>query len=158
MKLFNDLPAHVLFVHAPVVLVPLVAVAALVLALRAPWRWRWGWVLLIGVTVALVVTILAYESGQEFGAIIEGSGVDFSTHESFAGTARVWVFLWFLATAAMVAVDRFGLPMSGQVTVYARATLVALMIATAALSVVWIFRTGEEGACITWGPTVGTTC
>lgn len=137
-------------------LVPLLALATLIVSIRPTWRRRWGWVLLVGTAVALVATVLAYESGQEFGLII-GDTVDFADHEAFAGRARVWVFLWFVVTAAVVVVDRFGLPTSDQATGYARATLVALMIATAALSTLWIVRTGEEGTCLAWGATVGTT-
>lgn len=63
LESIGELPSHPLFVHAPVVLMPLVALFALVLTLRPPWRQRAGVTLPIVSAGLAVATYLAMLSG-----------------------------------------------------------------------------------------------
>ncbi len=57
-------PTHPLAVHAPIVLVPIGAIVAVVLAVRSDWRRRisWGWP--AAVFVLVVLLFVAKESGE----------------------------------------------------------------------------------------------
>ena len=66
------IPSHPLFVHAPVVLIPLVGLAAIALAFRPAWRARLGWWPAVAAGVCLIATFLAVGSGNEFDERLDG--------------------------------------------------------------------------------------
>lgn len=144
-----DLPTHVLVVHAPVVLIPLVAAATVALAVRTEWRARYGMALLLATATVLVATLLATKTGEEFDGLLEGQ-VDTDDHESYAQTTLWFVVAWFLSVAGTVVAMRRGV---------ARQLLLgvtALAVVLASMSTYWVVRTGHEGARITWDGTVPT--
>jgi hypothetical protein len=66
--IYSGLPAHPLFLHVPVILIPVVGVAALVLAARPAWFPRHGvWVTLVTV-VALGSLNLTMGAGKALRA------------------------------------------------------------------------------------------
>ncbi|QSB04734.1 hypothetical protein [Natronoglycomyces albus] len=65
MTTFMDLPIHPLAVHAPLVFVPLLLIAALVYLLIAPLRRRIGWVVFILSILAPAAVFGAVWSGRE---------------------------------------------------------------------------------------------
>ena len=73
-------PTHPLAVHAPVVLVPIGAVVAVVLAVRSDWRRRisWGWP--VAVFILVVLLFIAKESGES-AAEAENVFGDISEHQ-----------------------------------------------------------------------------
>jgi hypothetical protein len=149
METFQGLPAHPLFVHAPLVLMPLLALATIPLAVRPAWRRRFGPALAIGALVLLVTTILAVQSGEAFEEAVEGQ-IDISHHRSLAEAARLFVALYFLGTAAGVGLDRFrGQDHSGWADQAARG-FVWLAAVLAGLGTVWMMMTGHEGARLVW--------
>lgn len=60
------LPAHPLLLHAPVVLIPLLGIAAIALVIRRDWLARYGVALAIGAIVTLGATNLAVGAGEAF--------------------------------------------------------------------------------------------
>lgn len=148
MKTFLGLPAHPLFVHAPLVLVPLVALAALALAVRPQWRRRYSTALAVAALVALVATLLAVRSGEAFEPAVKDV-VDLDTHKSLANTTRLLVVLFFLGSAGVAALDR----MQNDERPWADRAAQAVVAVTALLAVagsVWMARTGHEGARLVW--------
>lgn len=63
-RLFG-LPAHPLIVHAPVVLIPLIAALALVPIFRPAWLTRFGLPLAVSCVVLSVLCIMAAGSGEK---------------------------------------------------------------------------------------------
>ena len=61
---FFGVPTHPLAVHAPVVLVPIAAVAAVVLAIKSDWRARVGWLMPAAVFALVAMLFVAKESGE----------------------------------------------------------------------------------------------
>ncbi len=58
------LPAHALLVHLPVVLIPLLALAAIAVMVRPEWRRRYGVALAVAALVCLAFTIVAAGAGD----------------------------------------------------------------------------------------------
>lgn len=61
--IYSGLPAHPLFLHVPVILIPVAAVAALVFCLRSRWFVRHGVALAVVTVVALAATDLTIGAG-----------------------------------------------------------------------------------------------
>ena len=59
MDTFAGLPAHPLLVHAPVVLVPVVALLVILMIVRPQWLERFGWLAVGLAGLALVTGVLA---------------------------------------------------------------------------------------------------
>ncbi len=160
------LPTHPLVVHGPVVLLPLVALATVALAVRERWRRGAGWWSVAAVAVVVVLLLVARQSGQELDAALAGA-VDVSVHRRLADQTLLLSLLWLVLAALVVVVDRRRdrpppRPVSAAVgaTGDERALLVgsrvlagvAAVVAVAAM--IWLIRTGHEGAYPTWRPTV----
>lgn len=149
MDSINGLPAHPLFVHAPVVLVPLMTLFALVVAARPALRRRAGWALALAACVALIATQLAVTSGYRFDELIEGA-VNTDRHQDLAEASRNLVVVAVLVLTAVVAIDfRARHAPTDRAETAARVTSVlGALVAVAAT--VWMARAGEEGARLVW--------
>jgi len=142
------IPSHPLFVHAPVVLIPLVGLAAVVLAFRPDWRTRLGWWPAVAAGVCLIATFLAVGSGNALDERLDGL-VNTERHESLALTTLALVALFFGATVA----QRLLRESDGRLRLVKRA-VTFLVVISAGMAVWWTFLTGEEGARITWSGVV----
>jgi hypothetical protein len=98
------LPAHPLFAHGPVVLVPLTAIVAVVCALSRAWRQRLGWLVVGLAFVSLVSVELAIGSGEALEEFVRESDLV----EDHAGTSDSLLPLTaglFVAVIALVGAD-----------------------------------------------------
>lgn len=156
LKSIGELPSHPLFVHAPVVVTPLLAVFALALLARAPWRRRVGWALPVLSAGLALATWLAKESGEELKGLLGDFAPNTDKHESLANTALVMILLLTVTSAAMALADRRTATHATSPTWLARAApaLAGLSVVLAGLATVWIFRAGHEGARLVWKGTV----
>jgi hypothetical protein len=139
------LPLHPLLVHSAVVLVPLVAIGALVMSYLPSFSRRHGKLILILALVAQVSVFLAKMSGEAFSEILKK---DVEKHAELGEIAP-------FVTIPMVALiylrwrmDRAGSSI-GNVAIR-RLTSVALVIASV-VSLVMIFLVGHSGASSVWG-------
>lgn len=142
------IPSHPLFVHAPVVLIPLVGLASMALAFRPDWRTTLGWWPAVAAGVCLISTVLAVGSGNAFDERLEGL-VDTERHESLALTTLALVAVFFGATVAQRLLRNSG----GRLRLVAQAVTL-LVVVSAGMAMWWTFLTGEEGARITWSGVV----
>lgn len=156
MESISGLPAHPLFVHAPVVLMPLTMLAAVAVALRPSWRRRYGPALAVGALVVLVATLLAVSSGEAFEELA-GSGIDVDEHQRLAEATRLLVGAFFAGTLVVAVLDR--VRRSDPPSWLAPATQVAAGVTAVAalLAAFWMYRTGHEGARLVWEGVVTTT-
>lgn len=156
MESISGLPAHILLVHAPVVLMPLALLLNITMAIKSSWRRHLGFFQPAVAVVVFIATFLAVQSGQAFDEVV-GDRVDTSDHEGLAMTALWLVGGFVLATAALSVLDRqhsqYSRSDSTSVASWHRpATLVTLFgsLALAALATLWMVRTGDEGARLVW--------
>ena len=160
MKSLFHLPAHPLFVHGPVVLMPLVALFAVALAIRKDWRERYVWQFVISCAVLLGATILAARSGELFNTVVRDS-VPTKRHRELGETTRLIVAILFVASLAMAWATRrdrgaeaatAGNPGTASV----RPSVIAGWVvgALAVLGTIWMIRTGHEGARVVWTGTL----
>jgi TRAP-type uncharacterized transport system fused permease subunit len=158
------LPTHPLAVHGPVVLLPLVALATVVLAVRERWRSRAGWWPVVAVAVVVVLLFVARRSGQELDEALAGA-VDVSVHRRLADQTLLLGLLWLVLAAILVLVDHRrdrppARPVSAAVggpersLVVGSRVLAGVTAAVAVAAMIWLIRTGHEGAYPTWRPTV----
>lgn len=135
-------PAHPLVVHAAVVLLPLVALGAIVIALSSRARRRYGSLLAIGAVVAAGATIGARLSGEVLAGTTTGTGT-LGAH-MFWGLIAPWpaAVLAIAVIGLMLASRREGGP-------FLLITRIVTVIAAAA-SLVVVVITGHLGATAVW--------
>lgn len=145
LGMLAGLPLHPLFVHGAVVLVPLVAIGALVMSYLPSFSRRHGKIILGLAIIAQISVFLAKISGEAFEDILNKSV------EKHAELGEIAPFV----TIPMVALiylrwrmDRAGSTF-GSVLIR-RLTSVALVVASLT-SMVFIFLVGHSGAESVWG-------
>jgi len=154
---FAGLPAHPLFVHIPVVLIPLVAVGAVAMACSAWVRDRLGWVVLGLAVIAGLSTQLAIGSGQALQESVQKSSA-LDRHVAIAESIRPLALLLFLVALGVMLVDRRKRgswlfragARQGALPAAARAGLVAVTIVVAITTCVRLYQIGDSGAKATW--------
>lgn len=146
MDTIAGLPAHPLFVHAIVVLVPLVALLEILCALWPAARERLVWLVLALAAVAAGLTPLTVEAGKSlYGNFPQPSAVLQQHAES--GDWMSYVAVALLAVAVLLALLYWR---SGHGRgVAAAVALVAVVVGLAAIAAV--IRVGDSGARAVWG-------
>ena len=158
------LPAHPLFVHVPIVLVPLAAIGA-VLMLWPTLRAKFGWATVVLAFVGLVFTQLAIGSGQTLEEFRPETPL-LNHHVEIGENLRPWALLLFGFTLAVMLWDWWtkreaakseaaGSGRSVSATTAQRVSLglCVLAILSGALSTYWVYEVGHSGAKATWEKT-----
>ncbi|WP_306211316.1 DUF2231 domain-containing protein [Actinoplanes sp. RD1] len=151
----NGLPVHALVLHAAVVFVPLLALAAIVYALVPRWRSKLGWAAIFLAVVAPLSTYAAVASGGKLRDRLAGMGMQGEAMEKIDdhmgyGQLTLWVALALgVVTLVMVILTlrrpARRLPLVGDIA------FAVVMIALAAASGYFVFKTGDTGAQAVWG-------
>jgi uncharacterized membrane protein len=151
----GGLPVHVLVLHAAVVLIPLLAVGALVYAVVPRWRSRIGWAVLLLAIVAPICAFVTRESGLKFYNRVVGRGVSakgrelLDQHMHF-GTRTMWFSIALGVVTLVMVVATLRRPRTSLPRV-ADIGLGVIMVALAAISGYYVFRSGDSGAHVVWG-------
>jgi hypothetical protein len=166
--IYSGLPAHPLFLHVPVILIPVAAIGALVLAAWPRLFVRNGlWLGLVAV-VALGATNLTIGAGHALrdNLNLQGSGI-IAQHASAADTLRIVLIVFTALVLVAVAVFRTAGPrVTGVRPVDAALTAVrsgvalggALRVIVAVFAVAslyYVFHTGDLGAKAVWQHRLG---
>lgn len=133
-------PAHPLVVHAAVVLLPLVALGAIVIVLSRRARERFGSLLAVGAVVAAVATIGARLSGEALAGTTTATG-----------TLGAHMFWGLIAPWPSTALALIGYLLAGRGT--NRPLQLTLAVATVVLalgSLTVVAITGHLGATAVW--------
>lgn len=155
------LPAHPLLVHAPIVLVPLCFVAAVLMAIRPEWRRRFGVPTAVVALGSAVAVQLAMGSGEQLEERVRESNL-IEQHAGFAELARPFVFLFALALTAVVVWDvvqsRRASTAGGEQAPdprMARFASIAMVVTVllGGVATYEIVQTGHSGAKATWHDT-----
>lgn len=151
------LPAHPLFAHAPVVLLPLATLGALACVVSARWRARIGWLVVALAAVSVVAVQLAIGSGEELAeSVAESRLVD--DHAGVSDTLLPLAAAFLAAVGGLVGVDHrrrrraaddAGTGRGDRLRTAVAALAVATVV-TAGATDVWVFRAGHSGAKAVW--------
>jgi hypothetical protein len=158
METVLDLPAHPLFVHAPIILTPGTALLAALLTFRRSFRAAltpW-FVALAGLTA--FTSVLAMRSGEAFDKALKGlAPVD--EHEKLATVATWMVVGVLLLSVVTLVLQRRGAAATGAggstrsgADPVQLVSAICLLLALGAC--VWMFRAGHEGAKAVWDGTI----
>ncbi len=150
----NGLPVHILVLHAAVVLVPLLALAAIVYAVVSRWRSKLGWAVVLLAVVAPISAVVSKLSGTElYNRLLDqgmsGPGkVILDDHMNY-GTLTMWlsIALGVVALALVVLTLRAGAALPRIAEIAFAVVIVGLAAATG----YYIFQTGDSGATAVWG-------
>ncbi|MCX4768761.1 MULTISPECIES: DUF2231 domain-containing protein [unclassified Streptomyces] len=155
--LVNDIPAHVLFVHVVVVLVPLTALALVLCAIWPSVMSRFGLVLPALALVALISVPLTTHAGEWLERHVDSNALVRKHTELgdellpwvialFLAAAAVW---WFYRRAARRSPDAAGAT-SGTVATPTRIAAAALSLVVGVGAGVQVYRIGDSGAKAAW--------
>jgi hypothetical protein len=159
--IYSGLPAHPLFVHVPVILIPTTIVAAIVLVVKPQWLTRYGIALALVSIVAMSSVFLAMQAGAALrGALnLQGQAAKLISEHSQAAHILAIVYVLFTATLIVTfAAQRIssGMPTGLGILdslLSPRPMLTALRLVLVLLSIVagyMCFRTGDLGAKAVW--------
>ena len=157
----GDLPLHPLVVHAVVVGIPLAALLAFLFAFPKTRSWS-RWPLAITVVGATGATYVAKQSGLALEAALAirpGNPVgDLILQHSLLANQLFWIMIVFsvigLLNVFLVSRRPAGTTDAGsKQPAIVRIVLPILLVAAAAVALVWIVRVGDLGAHAVWNPT-----
>lgn len=147
LRLF-DLPAHPLMVHFPVVAIPTLAIVAIIMVFRPEFRRRYALAATILGIVTTIATFLAASSGTALAEEFQLGDEQIGTHRELGETLRFFVLGLTVTMVGMVAVAR----RENATNRDPLSMVIGLIgIAFAALSLIWVIRTGHAGASSVWG-------
>lgn len=160
-KIFG-LPAHPLFVHMPVVLIPLAGIIAVVFAWKSAWLDRFGWGLVALSGVGMIGAILAASSGEGLEGMMRQNGERISSslqeHAELGETARNASIVFFIIVVAIVVIRylaRRGIAQSSAAARFAASkagaiAMAAVLVVSAAAASVTVASAGHDGAKQVW--------
>jgi hypothetical protein len=159
--IYSGLPAHPLFVHLPVVLIPVTILTAIVFMVRPAWFWRYGIALSVVSIIAMSSVFLTMQAGAALRGVLhlQGPAARLISEHSQAAHVLAIVYVAFTAT---VIVSFAALRISGGMPtglgivdrlLAPEWVFAALRVALVLLSLgagYMTFRTGDLGAKAVW--------
>ncbi len=161
----NGLPAHPLFVHIPVVLIPLAAICFIVLLARPSWFARYKWALLLITVIGGVGAFLAGMAGESLeGELEKVNGEAYEqaihNHAEHGDLARIASVLFMLGVIAFVFAPRFlkrdeAADPDGTKNKHRPSWLMPVLGGLTAFVGLWasfaLYQAGDSGAKQVWG-------
>jgi uncharacterized membrane protein len=159
--IYNGLPAHPLFVHVPVVLIPTTIVAAVVFVFKREWFSRYGIALAVVSIVAMSSIFITMQAGAALRTALQLQGQAATLISEHSHAAHVLAVVYVLFTATLIvtfAAQRIsgGMPTGLRIVddLLSPAWMVTgLRMALVLLSIgagYMCFRTGDLGAKAVW--------
>ena len=159
--IYSGLPAHPLFVHVPVILVPSTVVTAVIFVFRRDWLTRYGIALAAVSIVAMSSLFLTLQAGAALRRALDLQGRAAVLISEHAQAAHILTIIYVLFTATLIvtfAAARIsgGMPtgaglvdqLLGSRAVFS--ALCALLVVLSLASGYMCFRTGDLGAKAVW--------
>jgi uncharacterized membrane protein len=159
--IYGGLPAHPLFVHVPVVLIPTTVVAAVVFVFKREWFARYGIALAVVSIVAMSSIFLTMQAGAALRAALNLQGPAATLISEHSQAAHILAYIYVLFTATLI-VTFASLRISGgrptglgivDSLLSPKPMLTALRVLLVLLAIgagYMCFRTGDLGAKAVW--------
>jgi hypothetical protein len=159
--IYDGLPAHPLFVHVPVVLIPVTIITAIVFVARADWLERYGIALSLVSIVAMSSIFLTMQAGAALRSALNLQGEAAKLISEHAQAAHILAYIYVLFTAVLIvtfAARRIGGGMPTGLALVDRplaspslfAALRVVLVLLAIGAGYMCFRTGDLGAKAVW--------
>ncbi|MFE3798293.1 DUF2231 domain-containing protein [Nocardia tengchongensis] len=148
MSTINGLPAHILLVHAIVVLAPLTALLAILSALWPTVRRRLVWLTVALATVVSVLTPITTDAGEWLERRV-GRTPDLRNH-THLGDTFIYFAIPLLAVAILLAVIHVRESRGRALSRTLVGAVAVLTIAAGVAATVQVYRIGESGARAGW--------
>ncbi len=151
LKTITGIPAHPLLLHVPVILIPTLALVAIVFAAKPDWRRTYDIAYGFGAAATAAGTVLAANAGEQWEEMISAADrLAIHEHAELGDTLKVVVLIFAALVVLQVAIDRGALGSLGErfrgdrkpLAVLLSVAIAALAIGAGALTV----ATGHEGA------------
>jgi hypothetical protein len=159
--IYSSLPAHPLFVHVPVVLIPTTVVAAVVMMIKPTWFSRYGIALAVVSIVAMSSIFLTMQAGAALRGELHLQGEAGNLISQHAQAAHYLAYIYIAFTATLIvtfAAQRIsgGMPTGLGIVDHllsSRSMFTTLRVVLVLLSLgagYMCFRTGDLGAKAVW--------
>ena len=159
--IYSGLPAHPLFVHVPVVLIPTTIVAAIVFVIKPRWFSRYGIALALASIVAMSSVFLAMQAGAALRSALNLQGQAAKLISEHSQAAHILAIVYVLFTATLIvtfAAQRIsgGMPtglgiVDGLLSPKPMLTALRVLLVLLAIGAGYMcFRTGDLGAKAVW--------
>ncbi|MFZ0088738.1 MAG: DUF2231 domain-containing protein [Solirubrobacteraceae bacterium] len=99
---YSGLPAHPLFVHVPVILIPVTVVAAVVVMVRTEWLARYGIALAAVSIVGMSSVFLTLQAGSALRAELDLQGLAANLISQHAQAAHILAIVYVVFTAVLI--------------------------------------------------------
>jgi uncharacterized membrane protein len=161
LTIYSGLPAHPLFVHVPVVLIPTTVVAAVVFMIKPDWLTRYGIALALVSIVAMSSIFLTMQAGAALRAALHLQGQAAHLISEHANAAHILAYIYVAFTATLIvtfAARRIsnGMPTGLGIVdrlLTPKSTFAALRVVLVLLAIgagFMVYRTGTLGAQAVW--------
>jgi hypothetical protein len=161
LTIYSGLPAHPLFVHVPVVLIPTTVVAAVVFMIKPDWLTRYGIALALVSIGAMSSIFLTMQAGAALRAALHLQGQAAHLISEHANAAHILAYIYVAFTATLIvtfAARRIsnGMPTGLGVVdrlLTPKSTFAALRVVLVLLAIgagFMVYRTGTLGAQAVW--------
>ncbi|OBI20210.1 hypothetical protein A5712_18335 [Mycobacterium sp. E2327] len=151
MDVVNGLPAHALWLHLVVVLVPLTAVLEIVCGLWPPARrGQLMWLTLALATATMVITPITVNAGEWLYDLRKKPSPILQEHAE-RGSTMVYFAAAMLVVAVGLVVLRVVERRSAKRRVIAHLIVAIIVLAVSISSTIQVYRTGDAGAQSVWG-------
>ncbi|MGP0053432.1 MAG: DUF2231 domain-containing protein [Solirubrobacteraceae bacterium] len=159
--IYSGLPAHPLFVHVPVILIPATIVAAIVFMIKPEWLGRYGIALAVVSIAAMSSIFLTMQAGAALRAALNLQGQAATLISQHAQAAHILAVVYVVFTAALIVTFAAYRISGGMATglgivdrvLSPKSMFTALRVALVLLSIgagYMTFRTGDLGAKAVW--------
>jgi p-aminobenzoyl-glutamate transporter AbgT len=149
VNVINGLPAHVLLVHAVVVLAPLTALLLMLCGIVPAARRRLVWLVLVLAAVTAALTPLTTEAGEWFYDLLPQHSATLTEHAN-RGQWMIY-FAGGLVVAALALVWLHVTERKAETRRTAANVIVAVLALAVGIStIVTVYRIGDSGAQATW--------
>ena len=156
MNVINGLPAHVLLVHAIVVLAPLTALLEMLCAVLPAARRRLVWLVLVLALVTAGLTPLTTESGEWLFDRRRNPSEILREHAERGGW-MIYFSVALVVVAVLLAVLHVTEGREGKRRVAGPVIVAILALAVGISTIIQVYRIGDAGAQSVWGGIVGAT-
>jgi uncharacterized membrane protein len=150
VTVINGLPAHVLFVHFIVVLVPLTALLEIVCALWRAARRRLVWLVLVLAALTTVLTPITINAGEWLFSLRKQPSPILREHAG-RGEWMIYFGVALLVVATLLAVMRVLESRSDERRPAAKIVVAVITLAVGISSMVQVYRVGDAGSQSVWG-------